>query len=101
METISFAQVLALNAFRKSAVRVYNVGIGKGYSVREFVNACIKVTGVNITVLEQDRRPGDASIVYADPRKVKMELGWEPHFVDLELSLATAWNWTSQHPHGY
>eukprot|EP00038_Savillea_parva_P018451 m.23758 g.23758 ORF g.23758 m.23758 type:complete len:489 (-) comp4101_c0_seq1:2239-3705(-) len=95
------AHVLALNAFRKSAVRVYNVGIGKGYSVREFVNACIKVTGVNITVLEQDRRPGDASIVYADPRKVKMELGWEPHFVDLELSLATAWNWTSQHPHGY
>jgi UDP-arabinose 4-epimerase len=80
---------------------VYNVGIGKGYSVREFVNACIKVTGVNITVLEREPRAGDASIVYADPRKVKLELGWVPRFTDLESSLATAWNWTSNHPHTY
>eukprot|EP00036_Acanthoecidae_sp_10tr_P014214 CAMPEP_0206287574 /NCGR_PEP_ID=MMETSP0106_2-20121207/1177_1 /ASSEMBLY_ACC=CAM_ASM_000206 /TAXON_ID=81532 /ORGANISM="Acanthoeca-like sp., Strain 10tr" /LENGTH=424 /DNA_ID=CAMNT_0053718113 /DNA_START=267 /DNA_END=1538 /DNA_ORIENTATION=- len=68
------AHVKALTAFRKSAVRVYNVGIGKGYSVREFVDACVQVTGVNITVVERERRAGDASIVYADPTKVAGEL---------------------------
>lgn len=43
---------------------MYNVGIGKGYSVRQFVDACIRVTGVNVSVVERARRPGDASIVW-------------------------------------
>jgi UDP-arabinose 4-epimerase len=95
------AHVRAIGAMRKGTVRVYNVGVGKGYSVREFVDACIAVTGVNITVVERQARPGDAAEVYSDPRKIKRELLWVPKFTNLRDTLATSWKWTSRHPNGY
>ena len=72
---------------------VYNVGIGKGYSVWEFVAACKAVTGAAITVTKTRRRLGDPPIIYADSSKVKAELGWVPHYVDLQAALQTGWEW--------
>ena len=81
---------------------LYNVGTGKGVTVREFVDACKRVTGVDVTVREQrESRPGDYAEVYADVSKIREELGWEARYVDLEESLGHAWAWRSAHKAGY
>jgi len=85
------AHVKALKALKDGEVKVYNVGVGKGYSVKEFINACKTVTGADITVEKKDRRPGDYAEIFADSTKVKKELSWVPAFTDLSESLATAW----------
>jgi len=74
-------------------VEVFNIAVGKGYSVREFVEACINVTGSAIQVEEHPRRPGDHAEVYADASKAMRELNWKPQFVDLKEGLRTAWEW--------
>jgi UDP-arabinose 4-epimerase len=81
---------------------LYNVGTGKGVTVREFVNACKRVTGVDVNVREQrESRPGDYAEVFADVSKIRDELGWEARFTDLETSLGHAWAWRHAHKDGY
>ena len=64
---------------------LYNVGTGKGVSVRQFADACVKVTGKPIKVVEQpEPRPGDYAEVYADPSKILRELNWTAKYTDLE-----------------
>ncbi|KAH9324046.1 hypothetical protein KI387_004224 [Taxus chinensis] len=95
------AHVKALNNTQSSKVGIYNVGTGKGSSVREFVEACKKATGVNITVVFLERRPGDYAEVYSDPSKIKNELNWSAEHTDLAETLAVAWRWRESHPDGY
>lgn len=81
---------------------LFNIGTGKGISVKEFVEACKKVTGKPIKVKEQrEARPGDYAAVYADPRKINKELGWYAQYTNVEESLRHAWEWRKAHPHGY
>ena len=81
---------------------LYNVGTGKGVSVKEFVEACKRVTGARIAVREQkESRPGDYAEVYADVSKIKNELGWSAKFTNLEESMGHAWNWRAAHKNGY
>ncbi|KAG1675867.1 hypothetical protein FOA52_001524 [Chlamydomonas sp. UWO 241] len=81
---------------------VYNVATGRGVSVRAFVDACRKVTGVDIKVVEQaEARPGDYSAVWADPAKINRELGWAAVYSDVESGLSHAWAWRRKHPHGH
>ncbi|CAI5976227.1 unnamed protein product [Closterium sp. NIES-65] len=96
------AHVVAMHHLTPGTVNIYNVGTGKGYSVREFVNACLNVTGAPIKVMEQKaRRPGDYAEVYSDPSKIYRELGWKAKYTDLKDSLAMAWRWRRLHPDGY
>ncbi|CAI5483791.1 unnamed protein product [Closterium sp. Yama58-4] len=96
------AHVVAMHHLTPGTVSIYNVGTGKGYSVREFVNACLNVTGAPIKVMEQKaRRPGDYAEVYSDPSKIYRELGWKAKYTDLRESLAMAWRWRRLHPDGY
>uniref|UniRef100_A0A0C9RRQ4 TSA: Wollemia nobilis Ref_Wollemi_Transcript_18720_1968 transcribed RNA sequence n=1 Tax=Wollemia nobilis TaxID=56998 RepID=A0A0C9RRQ4_9CONI len=95
------AHVKALNGARLGEVHVYNVGTGKGRSVKEFVEACKAATGANITVEYLDRRPGDYAEVYSDPSKINQELNWTAKYTDLEKSLGIAWKWQKNHPNGY
>lgn len=90
-----------MKALKTHDQRVYNVAVGNGYSVREFVEACRAVTGAAIPVTEGPARDGDAAMVYANPAKIKAELGWEPQFADLKVALKTAWDWHRSHPNGY
>eukprot|EP00239_Pterosperma_sp_CCMP1384_P002242 CAMPEP_0197844702 /NCGR_PEP_ID=MMETSP1438-20131217/1682_1 /TAXON_ID=1461541 /ORGANISM="Pterosperma sp., Strain CCMP1384" /LENGTH=371 /DNA_ID=CAMNT_0043455639 /DNA_START=315 /DNA_END=1430 /DNA_ORIENTATION=+ len=81
---------------------LYNIGTGKGNSVREFVDTCLKVTGAPIQVIEQrDPRPGDYAEVYADTSKIKRELNWTAKYTNLEEGMRTAWNWRLKHKNGY
>lgn len=89
------AHVLALKALlagRKLA-RAYNLGTGRGHSVREVVETCRKVSGKEIPIREAPRRPGDPGILVADPTRAKNDLGWEPKFPELVPIVETAWAW--------
>ena len=79
----------------------YNLGNGDGYSVREVVRMCEKVTGKSIPVVEKPRRPGDPPRLVAAADKAIRELGWKPKHPKLEDIVATAWSWHKQHPGGY
>lgn len=79
----------------------YNLGNGDGYSVREVVTACEKVTGKSIPVVTRPRRPGDPPRLIAAATKARQEFGWSPRYPALEDIVATAWAWHCAHPDGY
>lgn len=95
------AHILALEALRDGASRVYNLGSGSGYSVREVIESARKVTGQTIPVNEAPRRAGDLPALVADSDRIGRELGWETQYNSLEMIIETAWNWHRRHPHGY
>ncbi|KZV25392.1 UDP-arabinose 4-epimerase 1-like [Dorcoceras hygrometricum] len=95
------AHVKALAHAKPGKVGIYNVGTGKGSSVKEFVEACKKATGVDIKVEYLSRRPGDYAEVYSDPSKINEELNWTAKYTKLEKSLAVAWRWQKAHGKGY
>ena len=81
---------------------LFNVGTGKGVSVKEIVRACVEVTGKNITVvMQEEARPGDAAEVWADPSAVEAYLGWKAKYTDVREGLSHAWEWRRKHPNGY
>uniref|UniRef100_A0A6N2K016 UDP-glucose 4-epimerase n=1 Tax=Salix viminalis TaxID=40686 RepID=A0A6N2K016_SALVM len=95
------AHVKALAHAKPRKVGIYNVGTGKGRSVKEFVDACKKATGVEIKVEYLDRRPGDYAEVFSDPSKIKQDLNWTAQYTDLQESLKIAWKWQKSHLNGY
>lgn len=95
------AHVKALEKATPGKVGIYNVGTGKGRSVKEFVEACKKATGVDIKVDYLPRRPGDYAEVFSNPTKIKNELNWTAQHTDLQESLGVAWRWQKSHLNGY
>jgi UDP-arabinose 4-epimerase len=95
------AHVKALAKAKPAQVGIYNVGTGRGRSVKEFVEACKKATGVDIKVDVLPRRPGDYAEVFSDPTKILRELNWSAKYVDLRESLGIAWKWQKSHLNGY
>ncbi len=71
----------------------FNLGNGKGFSVKEVVSMAKKVTGIDFKVTEKDRRAGDPPELIADSKKAKEILKWEPKYFDLETIISSAWNW--------
>ncbi len=80
---------------------LYNLGSGRGFSVREVIAAAEKVTGKKISVTESPRRPGDPATLVASAQKIQEELGWEPRYADLAEIIQSAWRWRRAHPEGY
>lgn len=76
----------------KKESNVFNLGNGQGYSVREVIDMCKKVTGVDFDVKIDERREGDPDVLIADSTKIKDELGWTPQY-DLEQIVESAWKW--------
>ncbi|XP_059280581.1 UDP-arabinose 4-epimerase 1-like [Lycium ferocissimum] len=95
------AHVKALEKASPGKVGIYNVGTGRGRSVKEFVEACKAATGVPIKVDFLPRRPGDYAEVYSDPTKIRNELNWTAKYTDLQESLQVAWRWQKSHLNGY
>jgi len=101
VEDLCAAHLAAAEALRPGDGRFYNLGIGKGYSVKEVVEAAGRVTGIEIPVKYGPRRPGDPAILFADARKIRDELGWSARYDDIDRIVATAWKWFKNHPGGY
>jgi UDP-glucose 4-epimerase len=79
----------------------FNLGIGGGVSVLEVIEACRKVTGKDIPIVNQPRRPGDPPRLIASAQKAREVLGWRPQFEQITDIVSSAWNWHLQHPKGY
>jgi UDP-glucose 4-epimerase len=96
------AHILALDMLRKGGEsNVYNLGSGKGFSVKEMIEVARKVTGHPIPAVVQARRSGDPAVLIASSDKIKKQLGWNPSRDSLEAIIQTAWNWHQKHPEGY
>jgi len=101
VEDLCAAHITAMEALEPGDVRVYNLGIGRGYSVKEVVESAKRVTGLEIPIEYGARRPGDPAILYADSRKIQTELGWSPRYTEIDDIVASAWRWFERHPEGY
>jgi UDP-glucose 4-epimerase len=101
IEDLAAAHVLALDGAQPGVHRIYNLGNGSGFSVREVIEAARKVTGLEIAVVEADRRPGDPPQLVASSERIRAELGWEPKKPDIETMVADAWAFLQAHPRGY
>ena len=92
------AHILALAPGKEG---FFNLGNGDGYSVREVIKMCEKVSGQPIPAVEKPRRPGDPPKLVAAADKAKRELGWKPKLARLEDIITSAWRWHQKHPTGY
>jgi UDP-glucose-4-epimerase GalE len=101
VDDLAAAHILALEKIASSSRLALNVGIGRGYSVREVIETAQRVTGKSIAVREAARRPGDPPALVADAAKAGRELGWSPRYTNLHEIVETAWNWHKSHPRGY
>lgn len=96
------AHILALNRLRKGGdSTVFNLGNGEGFSVKEVIEVCRKVTGHTIPAETSPRRAGDPAKLVASSEKAVHELKWTPKYNSLEKIIETAWNWHKSHPNGY
>jgi UDP-arabinose 4-epimerase len=71
----------------------YNLGIGRGFSVREVIAAVERVTGLKVPVILGERRPGDPPTLVSDASKAHEMLGWRPQISDIDEIVRTAWAW--------
>jgi UDP-glucose 4-epimerase len=98
---LASAHLLVLDELKRKDKLIYNLGNGRGFSVREVIETVRRVTGHAIPVKEAARRPGDPAILVASSEKIRKELNWTPRYSDLEAIVRSAWDWRRAHPHGY
>ena len=98
---LAAAHVLAMDAVQAGDVKVFNLGNGEGFSVRQVIETCRAVTGRPIPAEVAPRRPGDPPSLVASSQKADDELTWHREYPDLKTIVAHAWNWHSSHPKGY
>ena len=88
------SHILALQALKQGLPgRIYNLGNGQGYSVKEVIETASRVTGTEIDYEIGSRRAGDPAVLVASSEKIRQELDWEPNYPELETIIATAWEW--------
>lgn len=97
---LASAHLLALRALEDGS-RVYNLGNGNGFSVREVIDTARRVTGKKIPAEVGEPRPGDPAVLVASSEKIRRELGWIPEYDSLEAIIESAWEWHRRHPEGY
>lgn len=71
----------------------FNLGIGRGYSVKEVIETCRRVSGQEIRYRVGGRREGDPAQLVASAARARAELGWSPVYDDLTAIIETAWRW--------
>jgi UDP-glucose 4-epimerase len=101
IEDLGRAHLLAIEQTAPAQHRIYNLGNGTGFSVRQVVEAARRVTGVDIKAVESPRRPGDPAVLVASSERIQRELGWAPEKPDIETMIADAWAWMQARPNGY
>ncbi|HIK03432.1 MAG TPA: UDP-glucose 4-epimerase GalE [Trichormus sp. M33_DOE_039] len=95
------AHILGLEYLLKGGdSEVFNLGNGQGFSVREVIAAAERVTGLTLSVVECDRRPGDPPSLIGSGEKARKILGWQPQYPDIQDIVTHAWKWHLQRHHG-
>lgn len=98
---LASAHILVLDALRERDKLIYNLGTGRGFSVREVLEIVRRLTGHPIPAREVPRRPGDPAVLVASSDSIKRDLQWQPRFPELESIVHSAWEWRRMHPGGY
>ena len=99
---LASAHVLAMNYLVGGGEsRVFNLGSGNGFSVKDIIDTAKNVTGINIPVEYGERRKGDPSTLIASSDCIKDILGWNPKHSELSQIISDAWRWHRLHPSGY
>jgi UDP-glucose 4-epimerase len=101
VDDLADAHLLALDGAREGEHRIFNLGNGSGFSVREVIEAAQRVTGADVPTRNAARRPGDPPMLVAAGEKIRAELGWEPHKPELAEMIGDAWRFAQAHPSGY
>jgi UDP-arabinose 4-epimerase len=93
------AHVRAVQALSKDAASAsYNLGNGRGFSVREVIDAVERITGLPVPSVFGERRSGDPPVLVSDAAKARSELGWQPRYSGLDNIIRTAWSWDQRAP---
>lgn len=95
------AHALAIESIKEGSGEIYNIGSKNGFSVREIIKACEKVTAKKLSVKEEPRRAGDPNVLIANSDKIRQSLNWKPEYASVETIVAHAWNWHTKHPYGF
>ncbi len=101
VEDLVDAHIAAIDTLTPGSQRIFNLGIGRGYSVKEIVDSVERVTGKKLPVKVGPRRPGDPPQLYANASRIRQQLGWSAQHTDIDDIVGTAWNWFQRHPQGY
>ena len=101
VEDLCSAHVAALERLEPGKMMKLNLGTGNGFSVKEVIDACRKVTRHEIPAVVGDRRAGDPAELVANSSKAFESLGWKPKYTSVEQIVESAWQWHHSHPNGY
>ena len=96
VEDLAKAHLLALDGLETES-RIYNLGSGGGYSVKEVIDTAARVCGREIPVRTVARRAGDPAVLIASSDKIKHDLGWRPEKEDLDTIITSAWDWGNRY----
>ena len=97
VDDLARAHLLALDATVEPGHRIFNLGNGTGFSVREVIDAARLVTGCQIPAVESPRRAGDPPVLVASRERARAELGWVPQKPALGDMVSDAWHWMRSH----
>jgi UDP-glucose-4-epimerase GalE len=101
VEDLADAHLRAIERVRAGEFQAFNLGTGRGYSVREVIELSRQITGRPIAVVEGPRRAGDPPELVAAADKARRELGWVSKLADLKAIIESAWRWHRENPKGY
>jgi UDP-glucose 4-epimerase len=101
IEDLASAHLLALDATASGTHRIFNLGNGSGFSVREVIAAAETVTGRPVPTADRPRRPGDPPMLVAASDTIRQELGWEATKPAITEMVADAWEFAQARPRGY
>jgi UDP-glucose 4-epimerase len=101
VDDLAEAHLLALERLQPGQELRYNLGTGRGYSVREVIRIAEQVAGKPVPIQQGPRRPGDPPSLVASSERIQRELGWRPRYAELPPIIETAWRWHRSHPRGY
>lgn len=88
------AHVLGLKWLRDGGdSRIYNLGTGSGFSVRDVIDHSARVTNKKVPIIEGERRPGDCAKLVSGSTRAESELGWTSTRSTLHQMISDAWRW--------
>jgi UDP-glucose 4-epimerase len=90
---LASAHLKGFEFLKKEKSDIFNVGIGKGFSVKKIIESCEKVTDSEIATVIENKREGDSPVLVADNKKIKKVLNWKARFNNIEDIIDTAWKW--------
>jgi UDP-glucose 4-epimerase len=101
VEDLAEAHLRSLEFLEPGKGLKLNLGTGRGYSVREVIEACRRITKEKIPEVIGERRPGDPPELVADSSLAQQTLNWRPRFANIDSIVESAWRWHKTHPRGY